>query len=226
MKLSILLLAGAVLCSTVLRASDITISNYGSGYGAGSPLGIDIMDGASFIAPTSSDSGFVYALESIEIVAYTSTSDANPATISLYDSLGGLPGNPIETLSLDLATFDEAAPLSTYVVDRNSSALPQLVGGAQYWFVLADPLSGDVTWVPDGGTATAPAVYANDPDHDNVGWSLLSDSYNQGAFSAVFTEVPADSPEPGTFVALGSGLAALALFGWRRGRGAAIFPAN
>jgi hypothetical protein len=220
MKLSILLLAGAVLCSTVLRASEITISNYGTGYGNGSALGIDIADGASFIAPTSGVPGFSYALSSIEIVAYTTTQDANPVSISLYDSLGGLPHNPLETLYLNVLDFVEDAPLSTYVVSTNSITMPHLIGGAQYWFVLSDALSGDVTWVSDGNGSTNPAVYVSTEDF--VGWTLLGESYAQGSFSAGFDLAPDNAPEPGTFVALGSGLAAVALFTRRRARKQAV----
>jgi hypothetical protein len=216
MKLSILLFAGAVLCSTILRAADdITVSNFGSGYGAGSALGIDIADGASFIAPSTGLEGFVYALSSLEVVAYTTDPAANPASLSLYDSVDGLPNNALETLPVDLSVFDPDAPLSSYLVTVNSITAPHLEAGHQYWVVLSDPLSFDVTWISDGDGTTNPAKYVD--DEDQVGWTLVGDSYNQGAFSLDAGIAPETVPEPGTFLGLGSGLAAIALFARRRG---------
>jgi hypothetical protein len=219
MKLSILLFAGAVLCSTVLRAAPLPIySNFGGGYGAGSPLGVDIADGVSFIAPSTGLDGFTYALSSLEFVAYTTTTDANPATISLYDSLGGLPNQALESLTATLAVFDSESPLSDYLVTVNSVLNPHLTAGQKYWIVLSDPLSFDVTWVADGNGATNPANFVD--NEDQVGWVLLGESYTQGAVVVNADIAPDVAPEPGTFLGLGTGLAVVVCLGRRKSRAA------
>jgi hypothetical protein len=214
MKLSILLLAGAVLCSTVLRASDITVSNFGSGYGAGSLLGIDIADGSSFIAPSTGLQGFVYALNSLEVVAYT-TADDPSAFISLYDSVGGLPGNALETLPVTLAVFDADSPLSAYEVTVNSVTHPHIEAGEQYWVVLSDPNSFQATWLADGNGDVNPAKFV-DLGEDGSGWTLAGVGYQQGAFLLTANIAPETAPEPGTLLALGSGLLAIGLVMRRR----------
>jgi len=209
MKFSIVLFICVVLSSSALRADPVSIySNFGAGdtYSSISGLSVSQAVAVPFVAPGTGVPGFAYALSDITLAAYTSDTGANPATVALYEDSAGLPGTALESLDATLGT-DPASALVTV----DSLIHPVLESGARYWIVLSDPLSFDVTW---NANLTGAVDVASLSD---AGWADLGDSYSQGAVEVDAGLVP-DVPEPGTLLALGSGLSALMVLARRRVR--------
>jgi hypothetical protein len=208
MRSSVLLFIGAALCSGILHASPLlpVYANFDAQhpYGAGSALSINLAVAVPFVTPATGVEGFTFALSDIEFVAFTTELDANPVTVALYDSTGGLPGTALESFAPSL---DTVAGLVTVTSVTN----PVLISSRQYWIVLSDPLSFDVSWIADGNGATSPASLQADQS-----WVSLGDSYTQGAVQVNGTLVPIITPESPTFLAFGGGLSAIFLLSRRR----------
>ena len=225
MKLTLLLVAGAVLCSSFLRADSI-YSNYTTLGGAGSSLSVNEAVALPFIT-LAANQGFAFALSDIEFVAYANDPSANPVTIGLYAASEGFPlfpGVPMEFFTPDIRVFNSAIapdPLtnpdpssspSDYLITVTSTLHPILVPGEEYWIVLSDPQTFEISWLTNGNTATNPASYTT-----LDGWVSLGVSYSQGDAQVNGDLVPV-APEPGTFLAFGSGLAAVIMLTRRRVR--------
>ena len=211
MKLSVLILIGAALSSNALYAGTLLFSNFGDAsnpYSSTAGLSVTYGDAVPFTVNLTPDPGTSFALDSIEFVA--SVADfTQPVDVSLFSDSNGLPGSSLETLS----TLLNSANPDTIVTSVEN---PLLVTGQQYWIVLSDPNAATnpnyLTWNFAGtqGQNPVPEGVAN----DNEGW-IFSNGYTQGAVSVTAMEVT-PSPEPGTFLALGSGLAFLIVCRFRR----------
>ncbi len=219
MRLSWPLFVCVVSCSSILRASTIPVpifSTFGPGpagtgqvltvygtYVSGTGLSINAEDAIPFVVPSTGVPGFDYALSDVVIAASTSDPSANPATVSLYDAsgIGGLPGNDLASLQTDLGSSPSPTPL-TFTTNPN----PVVISGDEYWIVLSDATSFDVTWNSGGAGAEGIAYFSSSP---SPGW-VYSDSYTQGAVEVDATLVAA-TPEPGTLLTFGGGLAAMVL---------------
>jgi hypothetical protein len=204
MKLSLLLFAGAVLCSSILRASSLPVySNFDAGHPYDLTFGLSVKPAVAvpFFAPDPGVPGFVFALSDIEFVAFTSDESANPVTIALYSSIGGLPGTGLEF-------FDVSISSTPGVVTVTSSTHPVLLAGIEYWIVLSDPVPYAVVWNADGnGALGAASLESNE-------WVFL-DTHQQGAVQVNGFLVAA--PEPATFLTLLAGLSGIVLLR-RRGQ--------
>lgn len=109
----------------------------------------------------------------------------------------------MSSLQTDLGSSANPTPLSF-----TTNPDPVLVSGDEYWIVLSDAVSFDLTW-NSGGAGGAGIAYLS-----GGSW-VYSNSYTQGAVEADATLVP-NAPEPGTFLIFGGGLSAVLLCARRR----------
>jgi hypothetical protein len=203
-----LLLLGTftALATQVLSAGTLLYSNYDDTHPYHTDTGLSVTtDAVPFTVLLSPDLGFVWSLSDIEFAGSANPQQLNPVTATLYDSIGGLPGDVLESWTLTLDPNTAGAP----VFQLNSAVNPVLATGQQYWFGLSDPVRFDLTWDDNGIGAQNAAIF------DGETWSFNEGQYSQGAFRVNADEVVAATPEPGTMLALASGLL---LLGARRRR--------
>ena len=196
------LLATTLLCCTAVRANPTTIfSNYDAQHPFDTNFGLSVNNavGVSFVAPDPHVSGFVYGLESINFAGLISDTNANPVTVSVYDSSGGFPGSALVSLTTSLG-------LSAGEVTVTSSAHPALQPNQIYWIVLSNPFAFDVTWSAAGNGALGAATLGAQ------NWTFL-ESYTQGAVQV--NAILVEAPEPATVLLLVAGLTGLAVCGRR-----------
>jgi hypothetical protein len=202
MRLSLFLLVCAALGSNVLRAGTLIYGNYDPAvpdYNSESRLSILTADAVPFTVALTPPTGFSYALSDIEFAGIVNNTETlNTITASLYDSVDGLPGNALESFQLTLDPQAAGAP--QYQLDSVTN--PLLLSGQQYWFVLSDPSPFDLEWYTAGNNAEGVATLSDQ------GWTF-GDGYSQGALLVNGILVETTTPEPGTLLALGSGLVLL-----------------
>ena len=102
MKLSLLLLAAAVLCSSVLKA-DLIYTNFGTGHAY--TAGVGLTPGYSAVA-SSFTPGARFAVGQFEFAAFRSGPDIpDSVTFALYDDAAGLPSAQLEAFTLAQRTL-------------------------------------------------------------------------------------------------------------------------
>ena len=175
----------------------------GGGYIVGQYPGSsnDYAIGFSFTAPAGSNP----KLAGGSYVASFSTGPANDVTLSLYGSVGGLPGTLVEAWDINNVLGQNSAPIPFASVSH-----PTLVGGETYWLVasMVDPTSTSVWWTPSGpGNGAVEAVSING---GAFYLSTLPSDYSLGAFEI------SSVPEPSTWAMMLLGLLGLGFAGIRR----------
>jgi hypothetical protein len=208
MRLTVLLCVCLAFGSNVLRAGQI-FENFDqtdpdNQYVTSPSLSPSLGIGVPFTIPTAPD-GFSYALSDFTFAGVDAVA-GTPISAILYtaDTSSGdpLPGTAVESFSVDLT-----APLTTVTSVLN----PLLASGAEYLIVLSDPTydpgysqGNGLRWYTEGNASTGlgDAFYNSD-----TGWGF-SEGYVEGALQVDATLV-STAPEPGTLLALGSGLALL-----------------
>lgn len=230
MKVSILLFAAAVLCSSVLKAGEICAgpntqtdvciySNFGEGQSYLLDTGLTPgYSGAGAVAVAFTPS-FSSTLLNIEVAAFRASSQVPDSVhFAVYDASGegGFPGTLLEGFQLSgfgVANTDPqpgdpvSGSVTTSAAFRVSAASvlhPLLQMGMQYWLVM-DGISdsGDFTWNSNSlGRTGAATILAPPFPGDPALWSALP-NYSQGAFALDGNP----TPEPGTLALLLSALA-------------------
>lgn len=204
MRLTQILLVGALLSSNMWGAGTVIFTNFGDSqnpYSTQNALSVSTGDAISFLTPSTLHPGAsAWALDSIEFVG--SVADPSRAIdVSLYSDSGGLPGSSIETLTA-LLTSDPTDRIVTSV------ETPTLNPGTTYWLVLSDPNAPSnpnfLSWF-DAGTVGSNQPPTGVATNGEGGWSFDPNRYTQGVARVTADEV-FGTPEPGTFLALGSGL--------------------
>jgi PEP-CTERM motif len=215
MKLTLLIAAIVLLSSNVLRADSLLYYNYDANHSWQSGTGLSIVteDAVPFTITATAPQGFQFALSSISFAAAVSNTDTlNTVTARVYDTIGGLPGNVLESFQLILDPQTAGAPEYQVV----SGAAPVLQTGQQYWFALSDPVPFDLEWFSDGVyPGQTPPQAQNVATLGGAGWSFNPGQYTQGALQVSGTLLAATTPEPATMLFLGAGLIAIGLL---RGR--------
>jgi hypothetical protein len=203
MKLPLFLFVCAVFSSNALRAgtttAEVVYSNYDTIPGTGTGLSITNADAVSFTDNLTAPLDFAWALNDVQFYFKTSDNNqetglsSNPVTVSLYGNANGVPGTLLDSVTVQL---DSTVSLA----DVTFSDLPQMQTGQEYWLALSDPVPNDLEWYQATNEAAGVAF------SDGSAWTY-HDSYTQGAVQVGAIEVSATpTPEPGTFLALGSGL--------------------
>jgi hypothetical protein len=212
MKLSFLLFAGAVICSSVLRADPaIVYSNLGSGPGFDPINSLSVNEGVAVpftVTLTAPDDGHAYVLSDIQIAASDGDS-TDTVDVGLFDNTGGggtptTPGAELDSIGIDLST-------TAGLVTADSVTQPVLVTGDTYWVVLTSfDANGAATWNYNGlglsGAATETAGI----------WTYNPTAYTQGAVVVDADLVVSSAPEPGTLLMFAAGLSAILMAGRRR----------
>jgi hypothetical protein len=210
MKVTILILAAVVLCSSILKADPI-YSNYGAGMTF--TAGTGLTPGYSAVA-SSFTANANYSVDQLEVAAYRASPDTRDSVeFDIYNDLGGVPGTSLESFALTnigyygTDSYAASTPLPGNLI-ANSVAHPILTSGQEYWIVMSGVSPGDVIWNADGTGIEGAATYlAPDPNSDiPAQWSKLP-NYTQGAFAISGTLLPA--PEPGTLLMTGAGVCCL-----------------
>lgn len=210
MKLSLLLLAAAVLCSSVLKA-DLIYTNFGTGHAY--TAGVGLTPGYSAVA-SSFTPGARFAVDQFEFAAFRSGPDIpDSVTFALYDDAAGLPSAQLEAFTLSGLGYPAGPAYAELSINGGILTVPSIFhpvveAGHQYWIVMSGVNTGDVTWNADGnGVEGAATVIAPDVQNGVASyWSLLP-HYSQGALEVQGTLLP--GPEPETFLMLGTGLTGL-----------------
>jgi len=199
MRLSVFLIACALLASNVLRANTLIYENYTviTPYVNGSGLNIVQEDAVPFTVDVIAPSGSAYALSDIEFAgSVRNTESLNRVTGKLYDTVNGLPGDVLESFNLTLDPNASGAPL----YQLTSLTNPVLATGQEYWFGLSDPVTNDLTWFFNGTGVSNVATLSGST------WSYSPGQYSQGAL-VVNAELVTASPEPASLLLLGGALA-------------------
>jgi hypothetical protein len=209
MRLTLLLCIGLALGSNVLRAGQIFF-NFDQGdpnnvYNTSPALSVDPSAAVAFVVPTA-PTGFSYSLTDFAVAIQDDQATSIQAALYSNDSSSGtaLPGSAIE--SFGSVALDSTNPLTTVGSVQN----PLLISGATYWIVLTDPASpnGALRWYTSGGLfdRQGDAFFSFDPQTEGFDWQY-GPGYPQGALQ-VDADLVSDTPtpEPGTLIALGSGL--------------------
>lgn len=221
MKLSILLLAGALLSTNFLKAGPLLLySNLGADPGYSGAKLSDGFEGDGVGVPFSftqtPPTGFGYALNSISVVVESDDSDAaeeDPVTIALYSDSGGLPNNE---LASEVYNFNEDYVQSTAIsVTANFGDSTQLVPSTQYWVVITDPF-GEVNWYETNVASPTLGTASQQDSDDGPVWQ--NSSANTPGAVEVYGDLVSAAPEPGTWLTLGSGIGGLLLLRSRRQR--------
>jgi hypothetical protein len=196
-----LLAIGFALLPAPARADTVIFDNV-VGNCCGGPItqGANEVDG--FVA---SAEGFTPSVAatlssvSVEVLSVLGAGDSN-FNILLYSSSGNLPGSPIATLGSDLT----ATSTGGLVTADGSVAL---AAGVEYWVVLTPyDANSAVAWENGGPTYNVPYSDTSNPSLAS-GWEGPGDT--EDLQMEVTAASPASTPEPGTLVLVGSGLAGL-----------------
>jgi len=199
-----------VLFAVTPAQADIIFSDFGPGYGfytgAGWLIsGVNSSWGLNTVAMDFTP-GATYTLTQID-VAVGWDSGTNGVTLSLNDSVSGLPGVALETWNLtgllrDGVAIDTVTPLTRI----------NLVAGTQYWIVaagLSDTMAG-WSWNDIGETGNLAA------DLGSSGWRSYS-GMRQGAFDVLGSSSSSSStPEPAAALCAAAGLGLFAIFRRKR----------
>ena len=201
MRLSLFLFVCAVLSSNALRAgTTVVYGNYDTGgpFDTSTGLSIGNADAVPFTDNLTAPPGFAYAVSDVDFLFATNDNNGetglsnNPVTVSLYGTTNGLPGTLLDSVTVNLNSDSVQAQVE--FPDN-----PQLQNGQEYWLALSDPVTNDLEWYPDNNPDSGIAIY------DGSNWTNHA-SITPGALQVDTTLVVANSPEPTTFIALGSGL--------------------
>lgn len=130
-------------------------------------------------------------------------SGTNAITLTLYSSVNGGLGSPLESISqVDLPMFlTGAQPLTSFVSVRN----PELVVGISYYLMASASGDAQPVWCYNNTGDTGLALIWSS------GSGIPTTIVERAAFSVNLSPVP----EPSTYAAL-CGLVALGLVAWRR----------
>ena len=198
----LLILAGLILCGSVLRAAPVIIySNFASNDGYSIGTGLLVTDNSFDYSVAV---GFVplhdYTLSSIDFVATRQSLDSpDSVTMSIFADTAGFPGGPAlesDTLIGQTVQFGSNAPVLTV-----SSALdPILHANTRYWVEMDGPL-GSLIWNQNTTLASGLA------ETDGQG-SWFSSNFTQGVVRINGEEI-APAPEPASWLLMAGGLAGI-----------------
>lgn len=132
---------GGAASADVLFNTFGTGDSYNTGSGAtisaGSPIGTDWDQGFGFTV-----SGGDFFLDSLEF-AMGFVAGTNSVTITVYDSMGGVPGSELESVVVsDFGSFGSSNPVST----ANFSGTTVLEDGSEYFFVASSFADSWLAW--------------------------------------------------------------------------------
>jgi hypothetical protein len=195
---------GLVLASASFAHADTIIdnlpvaNNYGPiGVAGSNLLGYNETIGVGFTTTTA-----VTLTETQVLVNHPAISSSDGSFDELlFTNSGGVPGTLVATLATGLS-----APNTAGIVDVTGLSVA-LTADTEYWFVLA-PFDGntDVGW-GENGASVLPEAYTT-ASTPSSGWSLVNDAGSEQF--ALLSGSTAATPEPSTFMLLGTGVLGLA----------------
>lgn len=198
---------GLVLASASFAHADTIIDNLpvANNYGPVGVAGSNFLGYAETIGVGFTTTTDVTLTETQVLVNHPAISNSDGSFDELlFTNNGGVPGTLVATLATGLIAPNTGNTAGLVDVTGLSVAL---TADTEYWFVLA-PFddSTDVGWA-DNGASVLPQAYtfASTP---SSGWSSLNDVGPEQF--ALFSESTAVTPEPSTFMLLGTGVLGLA----------------
>jgi len=223
-----MILAGLVLCGSILRA-DVIAGNFGTDFAYTVEDGVNVASegtetsiGIEFSPLTNN-----YDLTSIEVVATsTDPESTNPESLndgpsvimSIFADNGGVPGaTPIEVLTYTgqlspLVPVDDDPQASP--ITLTSSDNPELFAGTNYWLVMDGPASESLLW--DLNSIFTSGYIAGNSTTDV--WGTPTRETN-GVFEIdgdVVSGGGSSTPEPQTWWLMAGGFAAVGCFARRK----------